>query len=213
MKQNRLIFLCACVILVLSLILFIRPSFPSQPFQVSPTPAPSSAPSPSPSPSPSVITETASPSPDVSQEQAAYTKKDVRELKNTRHFSKSALNHIFLGTLKSNGEVSGYHYEGIQDSDATIIEGTKSEEDEHGVYEAQVMVRGVAKKSNQGYSTFFPEHYSPQDVVDAINYVYDNCEPIEGILYGGLTEDGMEIDLVIQENGKITTAYPVWEGQ
>ena len=73
------------------------------------------------------------------------------------------------------------------------------------------MVSGVAKKSYNGYSSFFPESYSPQDVIDAINDVYDNCELIGDDLYTGLTEDGIEIALVIRKDGKIITAYPLME--
>ena len=106
---------------------------------------------------------------------------------------------------------AGYHYEGIEDSPGTVIEGTRGKPDSHGVYSGKVMVDGVKKTGNKGYSTFFPTYMTPQDVVDAINQAYENAERIGNDLYAGITDDGIEIDMYLTSKGKITTAYPVRE--
>ncbi|MBR2676925.1 MAG: EndoU domain-containing protein [Solobacterium sp.] len=212
MKKNRFIIPIAAVVIVLVCLYLFRP-FSSAP---SPTPAPDT---PVPSQTPAVDTPAPSaspaPLPTPSEEPAApvYTTEDLKHLKHTEHFLNSTLEHLFLGTLKDNNtRATGYHYDGIVDSPGSIVPGTKSEPDSHGVYLGKVVVNGVAKKSYNGYSSFFPESYSPQDVIDAVNDVYDHCELIGDSLYSGLTEDGMEIELVIRENdGKIVTAYPVME--
>jgi len=146
-------------------------------------------------------------------EQIVYTSKDLDNLEHTEHFTRSSIEHIFLGTLKNNNRATGYHYDGIVDSPGQIDPGTKSETDIHGVYNAKVTVNGVAKKSNNGYSSFYPEDYSPQDVIDAINEAYENGVLISGSLYAGLTSDGIEIDYALDGKGRITTAYPIWEGR
>ena len=140
-----------------------------------------------------------------------WTQADLKDLKNTKNFTRSAIPHIFLGEINSRGVGAGYHYEGIEDSPGTVIEGTRSKPDSHGVYSGKVMVDGVKKTGNKGYSTFFPIYMTPQDVVDAINQAYENAERIGNDLYAGITDDGIEIDMYLTSKGKITTAYPVRE--
>ena len=76
---------------------------------------------------------------------------------------------------------------------------------------AKVIVDGVKKTSNRGYSSFYPEDMSPQEVVDAINQAYDNRELIGDGLYAGLCDAGFEIDMALTDDGRIITAYPVME--
>ena len=145
-------------------------------------------------------------------EHPVYTKADLDNLTNLDHFYYSTIEHIFLGSINASGKASGYHYNGISDSPGEIVPGTESEPDQFGVYTAKVRVNGVKKSGNSGYSSFFPDYMSPQDVIDAINQAYENKVQIEDSLYAGLTDDGMEIDMAINKKGKITTAYPVKEG-
>ncbi len=140
-----------------------------------------------------------------------YTMEDVKGLTGTEHFGRNTLEHIFSGSINKKGNATGYHYEGISDSRGETIEGSANEPDKNGVYEAKVRVDGVEKSGNNGYSTFFPESMTPQEVVDAINEAYDNRESLGGDLYAGLTESGMEIDMYIGDDGRISTAYPVME--
>ena len=149
---------------------------------------------------------------DQKNEKAQYTIDDLNNLENIEHFRDSTIEHIFLGTINDSGKATGYHYNEIVGSPGEIIPGTETEPDSFGVYTAKVRVNGINKSGNKGYSTFFPDTWSPQDVIDAINEAYENRVEIGDNLYAGLTKDGMEIDMALTKKGIITTAYPVKEG-
>lgn len=141
-----------------------------------------------------------------------YTMADIRALKNTKNFAKNTLEHIFDGTINGKGNATGYHYNQVTDSKGEIIAGTESKKDSRGVFTAKVKVSG--KKKN-GFSSFYPEEWTPQQVVDAINEAYadalgDKSNP-HGSLWIGYSGD-LEIDMYLDSNKKITTAYPIYEG-
>ena len=141
-----------------------------------------------------------------------YTMADIKKLKNTEHFAKNTLEHIFDGTINGKGKATGYHYSMITDSKGKIVDGTRSKADKNGVFTAKVEVSG--KKKN-GFSSFYPESWTPQQVVDAINTAYDdafkNPDNPQGSLWIGYSGD-IEIDMYLNSNKQITTAYPVYEG-
>ena len=147
-----------------------------------------------------------------SQASGSYTMADVKKLKNTGHFAKNTLEHIFDGTINSKGKATGYHYDGISDSKGSIIAGTESKPDEHGVYTAKVEVDGVKKN---GFSSFYPDDWTPQQVVDAINEAYDYATSSKGIRDGDLWigyAGDLEINMYLNNSKQITTAYPIYEG-
>lgn len=144
-----------------------------------------------------------------SQEEKSYTKSDIKKLKNTDNFTASALEHIFNGSVNSSGNASGYHYDMITDSDGRII-GNKSKPDTNGVYTAKVEVKGKAKSGNNGYSTFYPDKLSPQEVVDLINEAYKEREPVTGNTYSG-EAGGIIINMYLDDNKKIISAFPVMD--
>ena len=143
----------------------------------------------------------------------AYTMSDIYKLKNTERFGKNTLEHIFDGTINSKGKATGYHYSKVTDSKGSIIDGTKSTADKNGIFTAKVKVNNVKKN---GFSSFYPESWSPQQVVDAINEAYDYAvndkNNPHGSLWIGYSGD-LEIDMYLDNNKKITTAYPVREGE
>ena len=99
----------------------------------------------------------------------------------------------------------------IEGTSGSIIEGTKSSVlNDAGVYEAKVEVNGIPKKGNEGYSTFFPDRMSPQEIVDAINESYSNKIYQGGSrgVYVGNSKEGIIIRMVLTDDGKIITAYP-----
>ena len=147
-----------------------------------------------------------------SQASGSYTMADVKKLKNTGHFAKNTLEHIFDGTINSKGKATGYHYDGISDSKGSIIAGTESKPDEHGVYTAKVEVDGVKKN---GFSSFYPDDWTPQQVVDAINEAYDYATSSKGIRDGDLWigyAGDLEINMYLNNSKQVTTAYPIYEG-
>ena len=149
---------------------------------------------------------------DKQSSQTTYTMADVKKLKNTERFAKKTLEHIFDGTINSKGKATGYHYDGISDSKGSIIAGTESKPDEHGVYTAKVEVDGVKKN---GFSSFYPDDWTPQQVVDAINEAYDYATSSKGIRDGDLWigyAGDLEINMYLNNSKQITTAYPIYEG-
>lgn len=138
-----------------------------------------------------------------------YTTTTLKSLKNTDNFLTSAIEHIFEGQINSSGNATGYHYDGIADSAGRIIPGTKTTPNALGVYEAKVEVKGIAKASNGGYSTFFPDSMSPQQVVDAINEAYANKQLIRSNIYIGSSQGGIDIEMYLTDDGKIISAFPI----
>ena len=137
--------------------------------------------------------------------------KSIDDLKNIDNFqNKGVLEHIFKGNINKRGNATGYHYEGYEDALGKVVSGTRSKVDDLGVYRAKVEVDGITKV---GYSTFFPENMTPQEIVDLINEAYDNCEIILGTdKYAGLASNGLEIHMYLDDAGKITTAFPIYKG-
>ena len=71
-------------------------------------------------------------------------------------------------------------------------------------------MNGIPKTANGGFSTFYSKDLSPQQVVDAINEAYSNCELKIGTrnTYQEITKNGMKIDMFLNQNGKIISAFP-----
>lgn len=128
-------------------------------------------------------------------------------------FQNGALEHILEGELNKKGSAVGYHYDRLPTKKGEIIEGTESSEGTQGVYEAKVKVDGIEKTSNRGMSSFFPNAWDTQDVVDAIHEAYENREFIQGNTYEGLTEEGIIIQMYLNNNEQIISAFPVYEGE
>ena len=148
-----------------------------------------------------------------SDKKSSYTMSDVKKLKNTENFSRHGLEHIFDGTVNKKGKATGFHYSKITDSKGRILDGTRGKKDENGVFTAKVEVDGVKK---EGFSSFYPEDWTPQDVVDAINTAYkeavnDPKNPHGSLWIGHAGK--LEIDMYLDDNRKILTAYPIHRGK
>ena len=137
--------------------------------------------------------------------------KSIADLKNTKNFTKNALKHILEGEINKRGKAVGFHYEGFPTAKGKIIEGTKSVPDELGIYTGKVEISSIVKTANGGKSTFFPESWTAQDVVDAINEAYNNKQFIQGTrnTYRGKTASGFKIEMYIDnDTKKIISAFP-----
>lgn len=134
----------------------------------------------------------------------------ISDLENIDHFRKGALEHILEGELNGRGQAVGFHYDGLPTKKGQIISGTESEPNEQGVYEAEVEVSSVAKTSNGGKSSFFPDEWTAQEVVDAINEAYENREFITGNTYEGLSSEGVLINMYLDQNDQIISAFPIY---
>lgn len=136
----------------------------------------------------------------------------LADLTNTEIFQRGALEHILEGELNRKGAAVGFHYDRLPTKKGEIIDGSKTAEDDQGVYEAKVIVDGVEKTSNRGRSSFFPDAWDTQDVVDAIKEAYDSREFIQGNTYEGISANGIVIQMYVNGNDQIISAFPVYEG-
>jgi hypothetical protein len=136
----------------------------------------------------------------------------IADLTDTDYFRPGALEHILEGEINKHGDAVGFHYDGLLTKKGKVVQGTETEPDEFGVYEAVVEVKGTIKTSNGGKSSLFPADWNAQQVVDAINESYEEKTPITGNTYEGLTSDGMVIRMYLDQQGKIISAFPVYEG-
>ena len=139
-----------------------------------------------------------------------YNMDDLAKLQHTENFTEKSLIHIFEGDVRRR-QAGGYHYDMVEGTSGSIIEGTKSPAlNDAGVYEAKVEVNGIPKKGNEGYSTFFPDRMSPQEVVDAINEAYETrvFDTKSRNLYEGTSKNGMKITMYLDSEKKIISAYP-----
>lgn len=76
------------------------------------------------------------------------------------------MEHIFIGEINRKGFPVGFHHEGdLAKEFSQVIESTRSAKDELGVFEANVIIRGVNKLT---LSSFFPTDISPKEVLQTI---------------------------------------------
>ena len=129
-----------------------------------------------------------------------YDRSALTSLEGTESFLPSAIEHIFEGNRGG-----GYHYEGIENANGSVIPETRSLPNEHGVYEAMVSINGKTKKSS-----FFPLSMSPQEVVDAIIEANENKVYDKGNRYIGTTASGLNIMMFINGDGKIISSFPLY---
>lgn len=142
--------------------------------------------------------------------ETSYGKSTLNSLKNTENFTDSAIEHIFEGQVNARGKAVGYHYKGIEGTSGNVIPETESSTNNFGIYKAKVEVNGIPKTANGGFSSFYPKSMSPQEVIGSINEAYRNRVYIRGNTYSGLTSSGVEIEMFLDKNGKIISAYPVY---
>src|SRR5690625_704471 len=128
-----------------------------------------------------------------------YQDQSIGALKRTEYFRSGAIAHILEGELNRSGKAVGFHYDKLPSKKGKVIEGTKTEENEHGVYEAEVKVEGVKKESNQGRTTFFTDESSARTVIDAINEDYAAKEHLTGTTNAGRSEEGSAIRVYLAE--------------
>lgn len=151
----------------------------------------------------------------INKETSANLKlvKNLSKVTVPKEFGKNTLKHLMVGDVEKNSkgvlEAHGFHSIYLQDSNSKVLYPL-SKRDKFGVYNAKVMVNGVKKGA---MSTMFPDDWTPQTIANAISEAMKNKTPVpkrDG-LYQGETSNHMRIEIKIV-NGKIDTAYPVWQG-
>lgn len=134
---------------------------------------------------------------------------EISDLIHIENFRNGALEHILEGEINKNGEAVGFHFENVPTKKGNVISGTRTEPNKFGVYEAEVEVEGVKKRSNRGTSSFFPIHWNAQEVVDAINEAYNSKVYLSGNTYEGMTDEGIVIRMYLDQNEQIISAFPI----
>jgi toxin len=115
------------------------------------------------------------------------------------------LKHILQGD-KGGG---GHHLPSLAAGDHTLVNIPTSPNNK-GVYRATIKYENYNGKIVTTTKTMFPDHWTPQEVIDRISEAYKDTNKIniEGNKYIGKDRTGMEIMMYINENGNIISAHP-----
>ncbi len=134
----------------------------------------------------------------------------------SRDNPKIDLEHLFHGQINSRGMGMGFHHQTYGSTLFARAMEITQERDNNGVYEAKIQVRDTKtdvwqdKDTNKGRSTFFPDHWSRQQVVDEIRSAYQNRSTGDDDVFRGLSNSGVVImGYVNPETNIMTTVYPV----
>jgi len=119
-------------------------------------------------------------------------------------FSNGSFNHVFHGEINKKRKAVGYHHESMMGG--KIVEVTDPP-NKYGVYRAIVEIEGKNKKVP---STFFPDDWNRVQVTNAIKQAYSNRKVLKDNLYEGILPNGMKIQMRLDPEGKIKTAYPIY---
>lgn len=133
----------------------------------------------------------------------------MNEVSNTYGYTSKMLEHVFWGEIQPDGSPAGFHCNrAIGDEKADIDSNTK--EMVYGnVYKCKVKSKytGIEKMSNHGFSTFFPDGFTRQQILDCIAQaqVIQSQDSLYLVTLGG---DDIYIK-IYRRGGNIVTIYPV----
>ncbi len=122
-------------------------------------------------------------------------------------YNTETMEHIFHGEINRRDKAVGYHHESMMGG--SIIPGTETLPDINGVYRANVEISGIRKIAK---SSFFPKEWDRVQVLQAINEAFENKRLIGNNKYSGTSSSGITIEMYLNGDGKIATAYPIYRG-
>ena len=139
--------------------------------------------------------------------------KEINELiftKDDESFEKQFIlvfSHIYIGMI-SNKKVKGVHF--YNPENIKILEIIDS--NENGVYSARI--EKLNKKTGDWIekdevTTFFPDSWSVNELFHECYYAYTNRVPDTGNVYKSTTKNGIKVKLIINDENKLLTIYPV----
>ncbi|WP_034323298.1 T7SS effector LXG polymorphic toxin [Bacillus zhangzhouensis] len=126
--------------------------------------------------------------------------------KDAEKYNTHTMKHIYHGEINKRGKAVGYHHESMQGG--KVIPGSESLPDKNGIYRAKVEIDGVEKVAK---SSFFPKEWNRVDVLKAIDEAYQNKQQIGPNKFKGVTSSGMKIEMYLNKDGSIATAYPLYK--
>jgi Bacterial EndoU nuclease len=128
--------------------------------------------------------------------------------------SEKTKKHIFKGEINRQGKAVGCHHILAISKYKTsqIVEGTRKD-GLNGLFKAKVKVKNgngkwVAKVSNQGYSTFYPESWSEEKTEKEIFHAFGNKRKVNGDLWEGKSSEGIIIQMYLKDDDSIASAFP-----
>ncbi|MCR4385090.1 T7SS effector LXG polymorphic toxin [Bacillus amyloliquefaciens] len=121
-------------------------------------------------------------------------------------YTTGTMKHIYHGEVNKRGKAVGYHHESMMGG--KIIPGTEKKPDKNGVYMAKVEVGAVKKIAD---SSFFPREWNRADVLKAIDEAYHTRKQVRSNKYRGITSTGIKIEMYLNSDGTIATAYPLYK--
>ncbi|WP_332275910.1 T7SS effector LXG polymorphic toxin [Bacillus velezensis] len=121
-------------------------------------------------------------------------------------YTAGTMKHIYHGEINKRGKAVGYHHESMMGG--KIIPGTEKKPDKNGVYMAKVEVGSVKKIAD---SSFFPREWNRADVLKAIDEAYHTRKQVRSNKYRGITSTGIKIEMYLNSDGTIATAYPLYK--
>ncbi|MGG1244292.1 T7SS effector LXG polymorphic toxin [Bacillus cabrialesii] len=125
---------------------------------------------------------------------------------NNGKYTTGTMKHIYHGEINKRGKAVGYHHESMMGG--KIIQGTEKKPDKNGVYMAKVEVDGVKKIAD---SSFFPKEWNRADVLKAIDEAYQTKKQIGSNKFRGISASGIKIEMYLNKDGTIATAYPLYK--
>lgn len=123
-----------------------------------------------------------------------------------KKFTIDTMRHVYHGEINRRGKAVGYHHESMMGG--KIVPGTEKKPDKNGVYMAKVEIDGVKKIAD---SSFFPKEWNRAEVLKAINEAYQSKEQIASNKYRGITSSGIKVEMYLNKDGSIATAYPLYK--
>ncbi|MCY8973052.1 T7SS effector LXG polymorphic toxin [Bacillus atrophaeus] len=125
----------------------------------------------------------------------------------TNGITKKTVKHVYHGEINRKNKAVGYHHESMMGG-SRVIPGTEEVPDINGVYRAKVEVKGVKKVAK---SSFFPKEWDRVKVYNTISEAYKNKKQIRDNKYIGKTSSGIDVEMYINKDGSIATAYPLYK--
>lgn len=126
---------------------------------------------------------------------------------------KISLTHIFYGEINSRGRPTGYHHRANgNDVNSARLKKILSPANRFGVYTALVEVKDPdSGQWKEKFSSLFPDHFTRQQIIDLILKTYRAYPPQTRRKWGGMTDYGFRVEGYTLKDGRIITAYPIFE--
>lgn len=123
--------------------------------------------------------------------------------------------HVFYGEINRRGKPVGFHSrpEGKDPRHVRLVKRLDGPNPE-GVYVARVAIREPgSEKWLEKNSSIFPDAMTPQHVIQAILHAFHKGETDEHGKFRGPSGRGFTIEGWTLRDGKINTAYPIYQAQ